>query len=51
MIGIPVIGSGGVWTEADAESMLKAGAMAVETDARLMGPERGEAIDHGTIVE
>lgn len=39
MIGLPVIGSGGVWTEADAESMLRAGAMAVETDARLWVPK------------
>ncbi len=35
MIGLPVIGSGGVWTDADVESMLKAGAIAVETDTRL----------------
>lgn len=39
MIGIPVIGAGGVWTEADTEAMLKAGAMAVETDARLWVPK------------
>lgn len=39
MIGLSVIGSGGVWTEADAESMLKAGAMAVETDAQLWVPK------------
>lgn len=39
MIGIPVIGAGGVWSEADVESMLKAGAMAVETDARLWVPK------------
>lgn len=39
MIGLPVIGSGGVWSEADAESMLKAGAMAVETDTRLWVPK------------
>lgn len=37
--GIPIIGSGGVWTDADVESMLKAGAMAVETDARLWAPK------------
>jgi dihydroorotate dehydrogenase (NAD+) catalytic subunit len=41
MIGMPIIGAGGVWSGADAESMLKAGAMAVETDARLWVP--GEA--------
>ena len=39
MIGLPVIGAGGVWTDADAESMLKAGAMAVETDAQLWVPK------------
>jgi dihydroorotate dehydrogenase len=38
MIGLPVIGSGGVWSQVDVESMLKAGAMAVETDARLWVP-------------
>lgn len=41
MIGLPIIGSGGVWSQADAEAMLKAGALAVETDARLWVP--GEA--------
>lgn len=41
MIGLPVIGSGGVWSQADVESMLAAGAMAVEVDARLWVP--GEA--------
>jgi dihydroorotate dehydrogenase (NAD+) catalytic subunit len=38
MIGIPVIGAGGVWTEQDAKDMLSAGAMAVETDASLWLP-------------
>jgi dihydroorotate dehydrogenase (NAD+) catalytic subunit len=38
MIGLNVIGSGGVWSQADAESMLKAGATAVEMDARLWVP-------------
>lgn len=42
MIGLPVIGSGGVWSQADVESMLTAGAMAVEVDARLWVP--GEAM-------
>lgn len=42
MIGIPVIGAGGVWSEADVESMLKAGAMAVETDARLWVPKEAQ---------
>ena len=39
MSGLNVIGSGGVWSQADVESMLKAGAMAVETDARLWVPK------------
>lgn len=39
MSGLPIIGSGGVWTDADAESMLKAGAIAVETDTRLWVPK------------
>lgn len=38
MVGMSIIGSGGVWSQADAESMLKAGAMAVEIDARLWVP-------------
>lgn len=38
MAGLPIIGSGGVWLAADVESMLKAGAMAVETDAQLWIP-------------
>lgn len=42
MAGLPIIGSGGVWSQADVESMLKAGAMAVEADARLWVP--GEAM-------
>lgn len=39
MSGIPIIGSGGVWSDADVESMLKAGAMAIETDAQLWVPK------------
>jgi len=39
MIGLPVIGSGGVWSDTDAGAMLKAGAMAVETDAQLWAPK------------
>jgi dihydroorotate dehydrogenase (NAD+) catalytic subunit len=38
MIGIPIIGAGGVWTEQDAADMLSAGAMAVEMDASLWVP-------------
>lgn len=36
--GIPIIGSGGVWTEQDVIDMLSAGAMAVQTDASLWLP-------------
>jgi dihydroorotate dehydrogenase (NAD+) catalytic subunit len=43
MSGIPIIGSGGVWTDTDVESMLKAGAMAVETDAQLWVPKEATA--------
>ncbi|KXK11661.1 MAG: dihydroorotate dehydrogenase 1B [Chloroflexi bacterium OLB14] len=35
MIGLPIIGAGGVWSDADVESMLAVGAMAVETDIKL----------------
>jgi dihydroorotate dehydrogenase (NAD+) catalytic subunit len=37
-IGIPIIGSGGVWTKQDTVDMLSAGALAVETDAVLWVP-------------
>jgi dihydroorotate dehydrogenase (NAD+) catalytic subunit len=43
MIGLPVIGSGGVWTEQDAADMLSAGAMAVQMDASLWLPGRNTA--------
>ncbi|MDP1547055.1 MAG: hypothetical protein Q8L87_13635 [Anaerolineales bacterium] len=43
MIGLPIIGAGGVWSATDAESMLKAGAMAVETDAQLWVPKEALA--------
>jgi dihydroorotate dehydrogenase len=39
---LPVIGAGGVWSAADAESMLQAGAMAVETDAQLWVPKEAQ---------
>jgi dihydroorotate dehydrogenase (NAD+) catalytic subunit len=39
VLGLPVIGAGGVWTEQDAADMLSAGAMAVETDAQLWVPK------------
>ncbi|MEW6400813.1 MAG: hypothetical protein AB1649_03380 [Chloroflexota bacterium] len=37
-LGLPIIGAGGVWTEHDLTDMLSAGAMAVQTDARLWSP-------------
>lgn len=40
MIGLPVIGAGGVWTEQDATDMLSAGAMAVQMDASLWLPKQ-----------
>jgi dihydroorotate dehydrogenase (NAD+) catalytic subunit len=43
VIGIPLIGAGGVWTDRDAANMLSAGAMAVETDARLWVPKEAGA--------
>ena len=49
MIGLPIIGAGGVWTEHDAADMLSAGAMAVETDAQLWVPkEAGVSASHLT---
>lgn len=38
ILGMPIIGAGGVWAEADAKSMLEAGAMAVQMDAGLWLP-------------
>lgn len=43
MIGLPVIGAGGVWTDKDAADMLSAGAIAVETDAQLWVPKEAGA--------
>ena len=39
MIGLPIIGAGGVWTDKNAADMLSAGAMAVEIDASLWVPK------------
>ncbi len=39
MIGMPIIGAGGIWTEQDAADMLSAGAMAVEMDASFWVPK------------
>jgi hypothetical protein len=43
MIGMPIIGAGGVWTEQDAADMLSAGAMAVEIDSSLWVPREASA--------
>ena len=37
-IGLPIIGSGGVWSKEDAEAMLSVGALAVQVDAALWNP-------------
>ncbi len=37
-LGLPVIGSGGVWTKENADTMLSAGALAVQVDAALWNP-------------
>jgi len=37
-LGIPVIGSSGVWTKENAEAMLSVGALAVQVDAALWNP-------------
>ncbi len=38
MLGLPIIGANGVWTDKDAADMLSAGAMAVQIDASLWIP-------------
>lgn len=37
-LGLPIIGSGGVWSKENADSMLSAGALAVQVDATLWNP-------------
>ena len=37
-IGLPVIGSGGVWSKENADATLSAGALAVQVDAALWNP-------------
>jgi len=37
-LGIPIIGSGGVWTKENADAMISVGAMAVQVDAVLWNP-------------
>ena len=36
-LGLPIIGAGGIWTKANAETMLSVGALAVQVDAALWG--------------
>jgi len=37
-LGIPIIGSGGVWSKENADTMLAVGALAVQVDAALWNP-------------
>ena len=37
-LGLPIIGAGGVWSKENAESMLSAGALAVQVDTALWKP-------------
>jgi len=37
-LGIPIIGSGGVWSKENANAMLSVGALAVQVDAALWNP-------------
>jgi dihydroorotate dehydrogenase (NAD+) catalytic subunit len=37
-LGIPIIGSGGVWSKENADTMLSVGALAVQVDAVLWNP-------------
>ena len=37
-LGIPIIGSGGIWSQEDADAMLSVGALAVQVDAMLWNP-------------
>ncbi|MEP7137292.1 MAG: hypothetical protein ABI904_20380 [Chloroflexota bacterium] len=37
-LGIPIIGSGGVWSKENADTMLSVGALAVQVDAALWNP-------------
>jgi dihydroorotate dehydrogenase len=36
-LGLPIIGAGGVWNKENADSMVSAGALAVQVDAALWG--------------
>jgi dihydroorotate dehydrogenase (NAD+) catalytic subunit len=37
-LGLPIIGTGGVWTKENADAMLSVGALAVQVDAALWNP-------------
>lgn len=37
-LGLPIIGSGGVWSKENADAMLAAGALAIQVDAALWNP-------------
>ena len=37
-IGLPIIGSGGVWSKENADAMLSVGALAIQVDAALWNP-------------
>ena len=37
-LGLPIIGSGGIWSKENADAMLSAGALAVQVDAALWNP-------------
>jgi dihydroorotate dehydrogenase (NAD+) catalytic subunit len=41
-IGIPILGSGGIWSEKQVTDMLSAGATAVQVDASLWVPKEAE---------
>lgn len=44
MIGLPIIGAGGVWTDKDAADMISAGALAVQVDVSLWIPRKVKKI-------
>jgi dihydroorotate dehydrogenase len=37
-LGLPIIGSGGVWSKENADAMLSIGVLAVQVDAALWNP-------------
>jgi dihydroorotate dehydrogenase (NAD+) catalytic subunit len=44
-LGLPVIGAGGVWSRAQADAMLEAGASAVQMDASLWLPKYKDLVE------